>query len=50
MFYISGAIMWTFAWAWARPDAPGWQAILAAFSSWLGLVMWELAMREDRKL
>lgn len=49
MLYISGAIAWTAAWVIPLRHEPAWVAYAAAFSSWIGLCMWELAMRENRK-
>ncbi len=48
MLYISGALFWVAAWACINPTLPGKYAIGAGISSWIGLVMWELAMRENR--
>lgn len=50
IIYISGALMWWMAWAIALIDKPVGYSLGAAIFSWLGLVGWELGMRENRKL
>lgn len=48
MIYITGAVFWVAAWALISLKEP--EVMAAAFCSWIGLVMWELAMRENRRL
>lgn len=46
MLYISGFMAWVIAFAILSPHLPGKLTMAAVFFLWLGLVQWELAMRE----
>jgi len=52
MLYISGAVFWLAAWTMVSIPGQdtGWHIMGAALCSWIGLVHWELAMRENRKV